>query len=73
MSELKPCPFCGGKAQVRYYGKGSGPFGYTSNILMRSEPGCVVCLKCEATIPKYSRMRVCRAIEAWNRRVGDGE
>lgn len=39
MTELKPCPFCGNKAQVRYTGCGSGSHGYTSNILMKSKAG----------------------------------
>ena len=69
MDELKPCPFCGGKAQIRYMGNGSGPFGYTSNILMRSKPGFVWCLSCEVATPK--RSTVSRAIIKWNRRVND--
>lgn len=67
MAELKPCPFCGGEAQIRYTGKGSGSKGYTSNIYMRSEPGFVRCLKCNTTTG--IRTKVCRAIEAWNRRA----
>ena len=69
MDELKHCPFCGGKAQIRYTGNGSGPMGYTSNMLMRSKPGFVMCLKCEIMTPRNSR--VCRAIEKWNRRAGE--
>ena len=69
MTELKPCPFCGGKAQIRYTGNGSGPSGYTSNVVMRSKPGFVMCLNCEVAMPRNSR--VGRAIEKWNRRVND--
>ena len=69
MNELKPCPFCGGRAQIRYTGNGSGHMGYTSNILMRCKPGFVMCLKCEIMTPRNSR--VCRAIDKWNRRAGE--
>ncbi len=47
--------------------RGSSGKGYTSNIYMRSEPGFVICLKCEATTRKFTR--VCRAVDAWNRRA----
>ncbi len=67
--KLKPCPFCGGKAQIRYTGNGSGPCGYTSNVLMRSKPGFVVCLRCGVETAR--NMRVCRAIDKWQHRVGD--
>ena len=43
--------------------------GYTSNMLMRSKTGFVMCLKCEIMTPRNSR--VCRAIEKWNRRAGE--
>ena len=66
---LKPCPFCGGEAQIRYTGNGSGFMGYTSNVVMQSKPGFVMCLKCEVTTSRNAR--VCRAIEKWNRRVED--
>ena len=68
--ELELCPFCGGKAQVRYTGCGSGSHGYTSNILMRSKAGFVICLKCGCRTPIHSK--VCRAINKWNRRADNG-
>lgn len=71
MDELKPCPFCGGKAQIRYTGNGSGFYGYTSNVLMRSKLGFVMCLKCNATTTRNAR--VCVAIEKWNRRAENEE
>lgn len=37
MSDLKSCPFCGGKAEIRYTGDGAGPYGYISNILMKKQ------------------------------------
>ena len=71
MAELKPCPFCGNKPQVRYTGCGSGSHGYTSNILMESNAGFVICLKCECRTSTYSK--VSRAISKWNRRANDGK
>lgn len=68
--ELKPCPFCGGEAQIRYIGLNSGFMGYTSNVFMRSRPGFVMCLNCEATTQRHTR--VCRAIDKWNRRADNG-
>lgn len=68
--EPKPCPFCGGKAQVRYTGCGSGNHGYTSNILMRSKAGFVICLKCGCRTPIHNK--VSRAINKWNRRADSG-
>lgn len=54
--ELKPCPFCGGKSKVNYFGiKGHIPF-YSVSC---SECGC----KQASSIHKES------VINAWNRRV----
>lgn len=69
--ELKSCPCCGGKAQIRYTGNGSGPNGYTSNVFMRSKPGFIVCLKCGLSTQKGTR--VCKAVEKWNRRIEEQE
>ena len=53
MNELKPCPFCGGKAKLQ------GD---------ESKYGCfVVCTNCYAEMD-YSETEV-KAIEAWNKRV----
>ena len=69
MSELKPCPFCGGEAYARFV-KDKGAFGYTS----------VECKKCGA-VPyvhmAYNNLSkeeaVMGVVEAWNRRVKDDD
>lgn len=54
--ELKPCPFCGGKAVIKY-----GSEGYCSWIF---------CEDCYATSAAcFPPESVEKAIEAWNRRV----
>ena len=55
MKELKPCPFCGGKAKMNYYGGQHIPF-YSISC---SECGC----KQANSIHKEA------VIEAWNRRA----
>ena len=55
--KLKPCPFCGGK-----------PLIYKS---MLDRTVWVVCSECGATSPSsFSEETV---IEAWNRRMNDGQ
>ena len=55
MTDLKLCPFCGGKAFVYYSGSpGNGDF---------SE---VICEKCSC---RTDKIRGDKAIEVWNRRV----
>ena len=63
MAELKPCPFCGGKA-------------FLSEVLYYCEPGrCttqfIECNECHATTYEYNTEE--EAIEAWNRRAEDGK
>jgi len=65
MTKLKPCPFCGGEAELS-----SGKFD-------GKETSYVLCTKCGSrgeffsVSPKYASAE--RAIEAWNRRTGDTE
>jgi len=60
--DLKPCPFCGGKAK------------FDTVTWVRWEEPCIVCTKCEALFttgwvdPSQSDL-----IEAWNRRANDGK
>lgn len=57
-TELKPCPFCGGKAEVvpySVYGKVKSYF--------------VNCLKCGCQIRDYTSKQ--NAEKAWNRRAND--
>ena len=61
MAELKPCPFCGGKAKFIY----SMPYS------------AIVCKKCKVItkvfVDYYEQQDGKEeAIEAWNRRVEDG-
>lgn len=62
MSELKPCPFCGGEAEVIK----------AHQIFER--PYVVICknTKCRASLGEFSSTRE-EAIEAWNRRADDGK
>jgi Lar family restriction alleviation protein len=67
MAELKPCPFCGGEAELHH----------------KIEPLCidaysyVYCTKCGVTteaFPKsFDHSSDEKAIEAWNRRAEDGK
>lgn len=60
--ELKPCPFCGGKAEFRICDNG---IGY------------IICTGCRAQVGHLKTLSKSRPfgeiIEAWNARVGDGK
>ena len=58
MAELKPCPFCGGRASIVL--KGGSFFVYCNRC-----PGAVV--------TDYVHQSEEEAIEAWNRRAEDGK
>lgn len=78
MAELKPCPFCGGKA--KFFTKASSARGVT-----RGWEFGVFCYKCGITSPKTNYLLEAQlddfgeittrtderpeAIEAWNRRA----
>ena len=66
MAKLKPCPFCGGDAEmeIKY-----GDYGYTPHIYS------VKCKRCNAKIGKVSNNYADLSddvVNAWNRRASDG-
>lgn len=65
---LKPCPNCGGVADIRYT-KGSGPNGATSNVYYRSRPAFVKCRKCGLQTARATK--ACRAVDRWNARADE--
>ena len=66
MTELKPCPFCGGEASLGEKNMGRGVYG-----------AVVRCTNCGCESKAYSaRLDWCAnemATEAWNRRAEDGK
>ena len=57
MAELKPCPFCGGKANIMRFSIISGAYCF--------------CMGCHVKMPNSLTRE--EAIEAWNRRSEDGK
>lgn len=78
-NKLKPCPFCGGKANIREFScshSGSGEFS------AEYEAGCGTCkiyfrAKSIFTLrngqPDFAQNGYDKVIEAWNRRKEDGD
>lgn len=67
MEELKPCPFCGGKAKLH---------ATTTRTYPNHCKHYCYCEKCYATGQSFSDFEddgssVFKAVEAWNRRVSD--
>lgn len=62
MTELKPCPFCGGEAAVIKHTF----IGYGEDYY---QP---VCLDCNASKADYRYRTKEAAINAWNKRFDDG-
>ena len=71
MAELKPCPFCGGKARMKY-GRYNllGAYGGAEND---REWAGVYCKKCNVSQPPRLYSTKTEAMEAWNRRAEDGK
>ena len=67
--ELKPCPFCGGSAQIISFPKNSGFPQYEAGT-----PAMVGCPRCGAriTILEHHEGALDIAVKAWNTRK-DGE
>lgn len=62
-NELKPCPFCGGKAELQHECVGSG-YSYIR---------CVHCgIKSIMFIKSFDRSSDEDAVNYWNRRCNDG-
>ena len=53
--ELKPCPFCGGKAEI---------LNYSENAWL------VYCRMCDGMVERWRKTKK-EAIEQWNRRVNN--
>lgn len=64
MDELKPCPFCGKEAEIRYT-KGD-PHGWTSYTYYPNEKGYVCCKTC---FSKTTVKKVENAVKTWNTRL----
>ena len=60
MEELKPCPFCGGEAEIRRW----HVFGRKCHVTVQ-------CKKCKANSGDWHNKK--RAIDGWNRRTNDGK
>ena len=58
-AELKPCPFCGGEAELFSY--------YSNKDFLTSKLYVVFCKNCLCQTDKYSVEK--RVIESWNKRV----
>ena len=66
--QLKPCPFCGGKAEIKYVQSG---WSYENTAYVR-------CTKCGASsqhlnITYREKELADKVIDLWNCRYGDGE
>ena len=68
LTELKPCPFCGGRAEITTS---------VSSSLPRNPTAICICVKCGASGRWVEDIRrdgtfIARAAEEWNRRDDNG-
>lgn len=69
MTELKPCPFCGGKAMIKTS---------VSILIPKCATAMCYCKKCNASGKLFEDNNhdgtfIYEAIEAWNWRIDNGE
>lgn len=71
MSELKPCPFCGGEAEMRHWKAARKYNGIHEEIY----PYQVVCKKCKTRVGESSLKDITLtekdAVDLWNNRFAD--
>lgn len=75
MDKLKPCPWCGGRAEAEVYEPCDD---YPGNAVYRFDAS-VDCTKCRATHPpisgryKTKQEAIEKAVNKWNKRNGDND
>ena len=68
-NELKPCPFCGGKARRKH--DTYNLLGAYGNKDTKREWHAIWCPSCKMSQPKRTYASREQSEEAWNRRVSD--
>lgn len=68
MAELKPCPFCGGKAYIECWEM----VPFEKQYIQEENDGFyygITCMNCDASTG--GKLSEEKAIDAWNRRAGE--
>lgn len=79
MAELKPCPFCGGKAYIREYAHGHGGNGCFNASYECGCSNCKIAFKANSEFslkngyPVFSVNGYEKCVEAWNRRITEND